>query len=599
MNNTSAPATSPTATSIPAEEGRIRVEQLRMLYANMAPSVMAMLPVSALVFWALDNGHNRLWLALWCGALTAINGLLVLDARRRLAQKIEPPQVPRLVRRLVLMTAIEGGVWGLLAWVPLESIVSTQTVLVVAVITGIIGGAVSLLSPLLRVFSAFAVAMMAPLLLRLWLLGDPALVTLGFTGALFLASMLAHARNSGRAVRESIELRFENIDLMAQTEAARREAEQANLAKSKFLAAASHDLRQPIHAQGLFLDVLSRTPLSAHQSEVLASARSASLASSDMLNTLLDFSRVEAGVVMPLAQPFSLQDLLNKIENDLAPLADAKGLVYRTRETTLVVDSDAALVELIVRNLVSNAIRYTRRGGVLVACRVRGAAVVVEVWDTGIGIAAAHQADIFREFHQLGNPERDRQKGLGLGLAIADGLARALGQRVALVSRVGRGSVFRLSLPLALLPGYPLPGSVLDTTAATGRLKNLAALVIEDDDTVRAGMALLLQSWGCHCESAATIEDAMTLARRRPPDVVISDYRLREQRTGAEAIAALRAVLGDDLPALLITGDTAPERLREALATGVPLLHKPVQPAQLYLSLLAVRGEIGQQQDVA
>ena len=226
-------------------------------------------------------------------------------------------------------------------------------------------------------------------------------------------------------------------------------AERANAAKSKFLAAASHDLRQPIHAQGLFLGVLARSELTVYQRELLSSARAALEASGEMLNTLLDFSRIEAGVIKPQIRSFLLQPLLNKIENEFAPQADAKGLVYRTRETFLAVQSDPMLVELILRNLVSNAIRYTEHGGVLVGCRQRGNKVVLEVWDTGIGIEPTHQQEVFREFHQLGNPERDTRKGLGLGLAISDGLARALNHGLSLASKPGRGTVFRLTVPNA------------------------------------------------------------------------------------------------------------------------------------------------------
>jgi len=404
--------------------------------------------------------------------------------------------------------------------------------------------------------------------------------------------MLGQARNYAKAARESIELRFENVELVEQlrdeTEIAsdaRREAEQANLAKSKFLAAASHDLRQPIHAQGLFLEVLAGTRLTTHQADVLASARSASRASGEMLNTLLDFSRIEAGVVKASAKPFALQALLHKIENDLAPLADAKRLFYRSPDTGAVVHSDPALVEMILRNLVSNAIRYTERGGVLIACRRRGAGLAVEVRDTGIGIAPEHQQEVFREFHQLGNPERDHRKGLGLGLAIAQGLANALGHALTLSSRPGRGSIFRLMLPLtraAVAPDDPV------STAGAVDLRGTRMLVIDDDEAVRSGMAHLLRGWGCLCDTAGSLDEALALARELAPGVVISDYRLREQRTGAEAIAALRAQLASEVPALMITADTAPERLREAMASGVPLLHKPVAPDQLHSALAAL-----------
>ena len=360
--------------------------------------------------------------------------------------------------------------------------------------------------------------------------------------------------------------------------AAKHQAEDANLAKSKFLAAASHDLRQPIHAQGLFLDVLSHTELTGQQRKLLANISATSDASADMLNTLLNFSRVEAGVIETQVQSFRMQPLLNKIEREFEQQADANGLAYRSRETNLVVQSDPALIELILRNLVSNAIRYTERGGLLVACRKRGDQAVLEVWDTGIGITPAHQQEVFREFHQLGNPERDRRKGLGLGLAIVQGLARTLGHRLTLASTLHRGSVFRLSLPLATTA---LPVARMAVKQGVAQLFNLRVLVIDDDETVLAGMLHLLRGWGCECEVAESIEGALVLACAHAPDLVISDYRLREQRTGLEAIAALRALLGDALPALLITGDTAPDRLREALASGIPLLHKPVSPEQL------------------
>jgi PAS domain S-box-containing protein len=365
--------------------------------------------------------------------------------------------------------------------------------------------------------------------------------------------------------------------------AAKLRAEEANLAKSKFLAAASHDLRQPIHAQGLFLNVLSHTELNEQQRAVLTNAITASKASSSMLNALLDFSRIEAGVIEPKLKPFRLQPLLNKLEREFGAQADVKGLVYRSRETDLVVHSDPILVELILRNLVSNAIRYTDRGGLLVAARKRRFQAVLEVWDTGIGISPENQHEIFREFHQLGNPERDQRKGLGLGLAIAEGLSRALGHRLTLASTARRGSVFRLALPIAAT-ALPIEKPVVETNQL--QLFNVRVLIIEDDVTVLTGMVHLLRDWGCKCDAAESIEEALILANASKPDLVISDYRLRDQRTGLEAITSLRAAIRADLPALLITGDTAPERLREAQASGLPLLHKPVSTGELYRKMV-------------
>ena len=560
---------------------RLLVEQLRLVYGNIGISVIPAFLLALLLVFTLHNDANRTALLLWCGAVMLTKSYSAVDARRRLRQQIEPARARRLLLQQVVIHTLDGAAWGALALVALDSATISGRVLIFAVLTGILGSSMSLLAPVWIVFVAFALALVAGATAWLWFSGDRFYQALSIAGVLYIASLVGQARNSAIAALAAIKLRFDNIDLVRQAEAARSAAEQANLAKSKFLAAASHDLRQPIHAQGLFLDVLARTGLDAHQQEVLDSARSAWLASSDMLNTLLDFSRIEAGVVRPNPHPFRLQPLLYKIENDLAPLADAKGLLYRTRETELAVHSDPALLELVLRNLVSNAIRYSEVGGVLVACRRRGATVVLEVWDTGIGIAAADRAEIFREFHQLGTAERDRSQGLGLGLSIADGLARALGHPLSLASTPGRGSVFRITVPLA----DPAAADV-GPAPLTPRLTKRRVLIIDDDAAVRSGMAQLLRSWGCECDAAETVDEALELAARVTPELIISDYRLKGPRTGADAIAALRERLGVMVPALIITGDTAPERLREATASGIALLHKPLTPDQLQRALV-------------
>jgi signal transduction histidine kinase len=569
-------------------EERVLVEQLRLLLGNVGSSVIPAFLLAILMLWSLSNSANSTAMQIWCTAVILSKLICYFHARHHLASSISFDKAHRLTWALLVLNAVDGLLWGALAWVSLDTTTTTGVILVISVEAGIAGSSMSLLSPVLPVFVVFTVTQLVFASSKVFLLGDPMYNALGVAAVLYAATLLAQARNSAIAARAAINLRFENIELIEKAQAARQEAEQANLAKSKFLAAASHDLRQPMHALGLFLEVLARSGLSAAQNEVLTSARAASEAAAGMLNTLLDYSRIEAGVIEPNMRPFHLQPLLNKIEKELAPQANAKGLIYRSRETHAAVHADPALVELILRNLVSNAIRYTMRGGVLVGCRRRGDHVSVEVWDTGIGIAPAQQQEVFREFHQLGNPERDRNKGLGLGLAIAQGLARAMGQELALTSTPQHGSVFRLTLPITLaavaddgLEAAPLPEYSL----------NARVLVIDDDDAVRASMVQLLHDWGCECMAAESLEEAQVMARACCPDMVISDYRLRELRTGAQAIVALRAEFGANLPALLITGDTAPERLREARASGVPLLHKPVSPSLLYSRLVSVMAD--------
>lgn len=567
-------------------EDRILAEQLRLIYRNISVSFLPMFPAIFLLAWAISNPQNIVGLIVWASTLTVTTGHAIVDAHRRLKHGFLDSEAPYLTRKLIIMMALDGAAWGSLAFGVLGDTTAVGTIVVICVLAGILGGMVGLLSPVLPVFVAVSIPLVGLTAAKLVQLDDPAYTAFGVIAVMYLLTLIAQTHNSSKATRTAIELRFENLELVRETQEARLQAEQANTAKTKFLAAASHDLRQPVFAQGLFLEVLSRTDLTQHQAEILASARSASTASSEMLNTLLDFSRIEADVVEPVMVTFPLQAIFDKIENDLAPMALAKGLAYRSRHTSAVAESDGSLVDLVLRNLVSNAIRYTERGGVLVACRQRGPALVVEVWDTGIGIALENHAAIFREFHQLGNPERDRRKGLGLGLAIADGFARVLGQRLTLKSTPGRGSCFRLTLPRGVNLQGTAPGSAMVTGSAS--LAGLRMLVIDDDEAVLSGMAHLLRSWGCSVDTAESIEQAQQLARARRPDIVLTDYRLRGHRTGLQAISILRQQLGQTLPVLMITGDTAPDRLRETLSSGVPLLHKPVLPVQLLQTLTAL-----------
>ncbi|BBF85563.1 two-component hybrid sensor and regulator [Aquitalea magnusonii] len=575
----------------PSSQEKVRIEQIRLLLNNLGSSVLPGILVVLLVAYALQHQADPLRLSGWCVLVIASKLIDIVDARRILARPILPAALPRLRRRLVLLHAIDGAAWGSLMWVGLNPASPPSWILAIAVLSGVAGNSMSILSPVLPVFIGFISLELGMIALKSLLSDALALNTLGLAAIMYLATLLMQARNSERAARGAIELRFENLELVdrlrqasAESRRAQQEAEQANLAKSKFLAAASHDLRQPIHAQGLFLEVLGKTALDARQQSLLANIQSATNASAEMLHSLLDYSRVDAGVITPQLQAFALQPLLNKMERELAPLANTKGLFYRSRDTAEVVMSDPSLIELILRNLISNAIRYTQHGGILVGCRRRGDQLWLEIWDSGIGIAAQQQQEIFDEFHQLGNPERDRKKGLGLGLAIVRGLTQLLQHPLRVASRPGRGSVFRLGLP-RIATASPLPAAAAPAVGISQCLPKATVLLIEDDDIVRSSMVLLLQSWGCQCMAAESLDAALPWLNHKQPDLLISDYRLREQKNGSDAIHAIRQAVGRDIPALLLTGDTAPARLREASDSGLPLLHKPVAPAQLYDSL--------------
>lgn len=365
--------------------------------------------------------------------------------------------------------------------------------------------------------------------------------------------------------------------------AKKEEAETATRAKSRFLAAASHDLRQPIHALGMFVARLAQLPHDRETRHLIGNLEASVRAMQDLLDALLDISRLDADAVRVQLQPVPLAPLFDQLRGALQPVASEKGLRLRLRGSEIWVQSDPTLLHRILLNLVSNALRYTGNGGVLVGCRRSrgGNHLWIEVWDTGVGIAPEHQHDIFREFYQIGNPERDRSKGLGLGLNIVDRTARLLGHPLQLCSVPGRGTRFRIELPLAQ------PGDLQSLLAAADPLpvddvRGLRILVIEDDRQSAQALRGLLDSWGCVVAVVEGLQGALTVVDGGfVPDLVLSDFRLRAGESGMQTLEHLRTTLVRSLPACLMSGDTDPELIQSCRDAGLPLLHKPVRPAKL------------------
>ena len=360
--------------------------------------------------------------------------------------------------------------------------------------------------------------------------------------------------------------------------------ELANIAKSRFLATASHDLRQPLHALGLFVDQLRGHTISAEGGHLVEQMGAAVAAMNELFNALLDISKLDAGVLSTNVTEFPIVQVLRRIERTFAEAARDKGLSLHVVLSSAWVRSDPILLERIVLNLVSNAVRYTTSGGVVVGCRRRGDTVHIEVWDSGPGIPEDQQRKIFGEFYRLA--EGNAPGGLGLGLAIVDRLCNLLGHRVELNSRLGRGSRFSVTVPLVVQPQTGMQTQTPSLVIADP-VRGKRVIVIDDDALVLDGMRGILQSWGCEVQTAATGDAALAALAQigRPPDVIISDSHLADGKTGLEAIARLRAAAGTPIPAFVITGDTAPERLREASTGGFYLLHKPVSPAALRATL--------------
>ncbi|MGZ8256927.1 MAG: ATP-binding protein [Gallionella sp.] len=366
----------------------------------------------------------------------------------------------------------------------------------------------------------------------------------------------------------------------------KEQAERATQQKSVFLAVASHDLRQPLHALGLYTAELQRTLAGSAQQPLVERIEQSVDALTTLLNALLDLSKLDAGAVVPQWQSCNVSLIVNRIANDYRMLAQMKKIRFVVHPCHGWVHSDPVLLERILMNLVSNAVRYTRENGcVMIACRKRGNQLRIEVRDNGVGISAAHQTDIFREFSQVQGHQLDSNKGLGLGLAIVDRLVHLLGHGMEVKSKLQHGSVFALQAAIAT-PAIPLEntGSYASYKSAGENTPLLGKrlLVVDDDELVLTSTATILESWGGKVFTSTSLAGVQQLLMQGESwDLIISDYQLSATETGMDVITAVRAKLGDAVKGILISGDTRPELLQLAHAAGLHLMHKPVKPAKL------------------
>jgi signal transduction histidine kinase/CheY-like chemotaxis protein len=366
-------------------------------------------------------------------------------------------------------------------------------------------------------------------------------------------------------------------------------AERAERDKTRFLAAASHDLRQPMHAISLMVGLLRPRATGAEREVVERLERS--IESLDALfDTILDLSKLDAGVVKPAIAEVPLRALFESIEMHFAPQAAAKQLALAVFPTRAIAATDRAVLERLLRNLISNAIKYTPRGKVLIGCRRRGGRLRIGVWDTGIGIAPENLGRVFEEYFQASARPRDRSEGLGLGLSIVKRLARLLGSEVEVASTPGRGSCFSLEVPFAGYAGAPVPAHA-DAGAAYDVLAGKYILVIDDEPDVRFGTESVLRQWGCRSASAGSLDEIAALLERelRFPDAIVADFQLGAG-TGLEAIAAVHAYSGERTPALIVTGEDLGRAEVEADGRRYPVLRKPVAPEELRRRLVAALG---------
>ncbi|MGC2783411.1 MAG: hybrid sensor histidine kinase/response regulator [Roseiarcus sp.] len=403
----------------------------------------------------------------------------------------------------------------------------------------------------------------------------------------FIAAFAALGYTTNRSFKQIVGLRIRTqamaLDLQQQKDIAERErkiAEEANRAKSSFLAAASHDLRQPIHALGMFVGALRGVPMAPEGRRIIQQIEASTAAMDGLFSALLDISKLDAGVVAVERRAVPIGQVLERLSHDHQEEARAKGVSLISKRCSAIVWTDPVLIERVLRNLVSNAVRYTDHGRIVIGCRRRGPAIAVQVIDTGRGIPLDEQKRVFQEYYQLGNPQRDSTKGLGLGLAIVRRLTSLLDCGLTLHSEPGRGSRFEVTIPLA---EHRSPVAEPEPAIASVSPAKGLVVVIDDEPAIRDATQSLLTGWGYDVVAVDGGDEAILRLSADPakPALILCDYRLRDGENGLAVIERIRAEYNDTIPAILITGDTAPDRLAEAKASGLLLLHKPVSNSKL------------------
>jgi signal transduction histidine kinase/CheY-like chemotaxis protein len=557
-------------------------EKVRTQYRNMPIAMVGSVVIAALLGAALAKGITPWKVLVWMGLVYA--WVVGRFFQWRAFERIDPApdSIGTWRTYATLGSLLAGVIWGVGAVVMyVPGGLAYQLFLIMALL-GMGSVCVYDSGAVMPSFFAFMYPAILPAAVIFMREDDLLHVTTSALMILYVVLMTLFALRVYGSIDEFISLRFENSGLIEELRRRKEAAEEANIAKSRFLAAASHDLRQPLHALGLFVQALEESPLANRERQVIGNIRHSVDAMEELFNALLDISRLDAGVVQPCVSTIPLATVFDRVRFEYAPIARQKRVSLTVMKTGVYVVSDPSLLARIVRNLLSNAVRYTDRGGVVLGCRRRGKTVRIEIWDTGRGIPPERHTEIFREFYQLENPERDRRKGLGLGLAIVERLSRLLNHPVELRSTVGKGSMFAITVPLGARENY-IPLETSPDTAGVFDLSGSLVLVIDDECAVQEGMAALLRKWQCEVLTAGSGKEMLQqlVSVQRLPDLIISDYRLRGGENGIEVVELLRNEFNVDIPALLVTGDTAPDRLRDAEASGLPILHKPLNPARL------------------
>ena len=568
-----------TITTMP--EQQLQAERIRVLYKQVYSILLSNILISSLLTVFLYKYTSNILSLYWMAVVILISIFRFIMLKRYEKYELNDNEVISWGWFFVLTAFISGCTWGATSFLFLQTDNIVIMLFLLMTLTGITVGSSASLSNFVWSYYAFAIPTIFPFAYVLASEGKTYFIILSLMLSIFLLLQIIIARKNQKTLDNSIVLRNENAELMQQLKIKKEKAELANSAKTRFLAAASHDLRQPLHAISLFLDILDERNQDSEQAIIVDKIKKSSSSLENLLESLLDISKLDAGIINISKKSFPIQKLFNVLSNEFTSIADEKKLRIHFIPTSLVVNSDIQIIDTILRNLISNAIRYTNHGRVLIGCRRKANSILISVYDSGIGIDNKNTTIIFEEFHQLDNPGRDRSKGLGLGLSIVSRLSGLLNVNLSMQSIPAKGSVFSIELPRSSSNQITQP-DLIDLISSS-ELTDKIVIIIEDEEEIRMALKLLLNEWGCKVLELVSIKDVKEkLHQAYRPDMILADYRLQNNETGVNVIHAIYEFYQDDkIPSVIITGDTAPARIKEVKESGFLLLHKPVSGGKL------------------
>ena len=565
-------------------EARILHEQVDALLGTGLQATVGIIIVTAGFAAVFYYQTQLVGILVWAACLHASQAVRLVGNLRYL--KTPSPQREHLAAALWYCKAlsVNGVAWGLMPWLFFPKGNFALSSLILLVMWGMSSAGIASQAPYRRALFSFNVPMMLGLASALFWQGDAMHVFLAVCTLIYLYVNIKFGLEQNRLLTQALRARFEKEDLAQRLADQVQIAQRASREKTLFFASASHDLRQPLHSLGLFGSALLARLKATPDEPIARNLMHCVDALETSFSTMLDVSKLDAGVVQPKIAPTLVADVFRKLASTYGGHAEAQGLALRFKPGNKWVHVDPQLLERLLGNLIHNALKFTENGGVTLVVRTpRGPSdpkTRIEVWDTGCGMPASELPRIFDEFYQLDNQERNRSKGLGMGLAIVQRLVHLMDLTLTVQSKPGRGTVFKLSLPSAPPQARPVPALAQEIASGTFRaLSSLTVLVIDDEENVRISTAAALRQFGLQVETADGLLQAQTAATQLGISLsaIICDFRLRNQEDGIQVITTLRKQLQRAVPALLVTGDTAPERVRQAQESGLQVLYKPVK----------------------